>query len=140
MNFLFFDIGLYLLVLFISNHSVFLAMYAFTVLEFPDFSCILTFRLSQKLKLSSETPMKFPLPVLQNFWSSLCFVSGLCCYKFLPCPNIETHADLLYCACSPLCCPSPPFQVCSSSNKLSFYFFLVTCPFHFPFHFFPLLR
>lgn len=61
-------------------------------------------------------------------------------YKFLPCPNIQTHADLLYWACCLLCCPSPPFQVCSSSNKLSFYFFLVTSPFHFPFHFFSFLH
>lgn len=112
MNFLFFDIGLFPLFLItesqnVSNDSVFLVMYAFAVLEFPDFSCILLFRLSQKLKFSTETPMKFPLPALQNYWLSLCFLSFIhvvinsCLVLTNTCRRTGCAVTVLFCAALP---------------------------------------
>lgn len=62
-----FDVSLSLVFLSVRDCNVLLVMYAFTVSESHDLFSILVFRLSLKLKFSSETPMRFPLSGLQNF-------------------------------------------------------------------------
>lgn len=69
MNLMFFDVSLFLLFLSIRDYIVLLVMDALTVSEFNDLLPILLFRLSLKLQFSSEMPMRFLLPGLQNFWS-----------------------------------------------------------------------
>lgn len=64
---MFFDVSLFLLFLSSRECTILLVMYAFTISEFHDLFFILVFRQSLKLKFSSETPMRFPLPGLQNF-------------------------------------------------------------------------
>lgn len=68
MNLMFFDVSLFLIFLSIRDYIVLLVMDAFTVSEFNDLLPILVFRLSLKLKFSSEMPMRFLLR-LQNYWS-----------------------------------------------------------------------
>lgn len=67
MNLMFFDVSLFLLFLSSREYTILLVMYAFTISEFHDLFSILVFRVSIKLKFSSETPMRSLLPGLQNF-------------------------------------------------------------------------
>lgn len=142
MNFLFFDIGLFPLFLItesqnLSNDSLFLFMYAFTVLDFPDFSCILLFRLSQKLKFSSETPMKFPLPALQNYWLSLCFLSFI--HVVINSCLVLTNKHRLTCCAVPVlfCAALPhPSRCVAPQIKFLFSSFWSLPPFIFLFTFF----